>query len=733
MRTKSLLLFLLLSPLFASEKYTTDVDARPTIAIALEGGSALGFAHIGVLQWMEEHHIPIDYVAGTSMGGLVGGAYATGMNPHEIRGLLASIDWNAVLRGTTEFSDQSFRRKEDRREYPNSLEFGLRGGAKFPAGFNSGQQVDFILDKIALPYSTIKSFDELPIPFRCIATDLVARDKHVFKEGSLAQALRSTMSIPGFFTPVRDGGKIYVDGGLLDNLPTDVAKQMGADIVIAVHLDANPLRPDASLSSFATLSQSFSVVTAVNERRGMELADVLVRVDLTKFGAGDYNRLDPLIAQGYRAAQENAPALLKFALNDAEWNKFLDRRQARGIKSAPVPWFVEVTGTTPDQAEAIKTELQNTVGRPINEAELQQKLKVLTGNGRFANMRYSVAEADGRFGLRIHASEKEYAPPTVNPIFLIDGSQYNNVLFSAGGRFTFLDVGKPGAEIRMDILAGSTYQLSPEYFRPISSTRWFIAPAANVSSEPVNLYARNTEIADYRLSRVNGAFDVGYMFDRFSELRAGYNIGWESFAPVVGNPNVLPTISGRQGLSRVRYVMDRLDNPVVPRKGLGIASEFNFYDARPGAQDKFPSLQLAAQYFKPFHKLDSFYFAISGGTTFAFAKTGVPPFNLGGPLRLSAYGTNEIITNQYMLSQIGYLRQIGELPPILGHKVYFSSFYELAKPYKTHNEALNGFSSVPMDGGAGVLVETLFGPAFIGGSWGDSGHRKVFFKLGRVF
>src|SRR4051794_5519853 len=129
MRTRSLLLFLLLPSLFASEKDKTEVDARPTIAIALEGGSDLGFAHIGVLQWMEEHHIPIDYVAGTSMGGLVGGAYATGMNPHEIRGLVASIDWNAVLRGTTEFSDLSFRRKEDRREYPNSLEFGLRGGA----------------------------------------------------------------------------------------------------------------------------------------------------------------------------------------------------------------------------------------------------------------------------------------------------------------------------------------------------------------------------------------------------------------------------------------------------------------------------------------------------------------------------------------------------------------------------------------------------------------------------
>src|SRR5262249_2463086 len=154
------------------------------------------------------------------------------------------IDWDAVLRASSEYPDLSFRRKEDRRDYPNYLEFGLKKGVKFPAGFNSGQEVDFILDRSALPYSTFKSFHHQPIPFPCIATDLVGRRKYVFNRGSLSRALRATMSIPGFFTPVRDGSRIYVDGGLLDNLPTDVAKETGADIVIAVHLQKAPLSPD---------------------------------------------------------------------------------------------------------------------------------------------------------------------------------------------------------------------------------------------------------------------------------------------------------------------------------------------------------------------------------------------------------------------------------------------------------------------------------------------------------
>jgi len=691
-------------------------------------------AHIGVLQWMEEHHIPVDYVAGTSMGGLVGGAYATGMRPSDVRALVKSIDWNAVLRGSTDYQDLSLRRKQDSQEYPNSLEFGLRHGARFPAGFNSGQQVEFILDRIALPYAMVKSFDDLPIPFRCLATDLVSRSMHVFKDGSLSQALRSTMSIPGFFTPVKTEGKVYVDGGLLDNLPTDVAKDMGADTIIAVHLEKASISPDATLSSIATLAQSFSVVLADNERRGMELADVLVRVDVTGFSGADYNQADKLIAQGYAAARQSASGLLKFAMDENAWEEYLARREARRIKSVPVPSFIQVDGTTPQRAEAIERDLRHEEGRAINEAQLEQELTVLTGSGRFSSMAYSVAEVDHRFGLHVNAEEKEYAPPTVNPIVVIDGSQYNNVLFSAGGRLTLLDVGKPGAELRSDILAGSTYRLSGEYFRPFAqSVHWFIAPHGSVDSLPLNLYNRNTELAAYRLSQVNGAVDLGYMFDRFSEFRFGYETGWQNYSPIIGNPNVLPSVSGRESFFRLRYVLDRLDDPIVPRKGVGIAGAFDFFDTRPAAQANVPVLQTTMQFFKPLHRLDSVYLRASGGTTFQVGKTGVPPFTLGGPLQLSAYGTNEIFTNQYILGQLGYLRQIGQLPPILGNKVYLSALYEFARPYKTQNPSLNGFPELPMDVAAGMLVETLVGPAYIGGSWGTSGHRKIFFKLGRIF
>src|ERR1700739_1386362 len=182
------LLLLLPRPLLAQQNPAP--RARPKIGVALEGGGAMGLAHIGVLKWFEEHHIPVDYVAGTSMGGLVGGFYATGMTPDELKTLIDGMDWRKILGDRTLYEDLAFRRKEDQRAYPNSLIFGLRGGFTLPAGLNAGQQIGLIIDRVTLPYDEMPSFDGLPTPFRCVATDLVSRKSHVFQDGSLAVALR---------------------------------------------------------------------------------------------------------------------------------------------------------------------------------------------------------------------------------------------------------------------------------------------------------------------------------------------------------------------------------------------------------------------------------------------------------------------------------------------------------------------------------------------------------------
>jgi NTE family protein len=225
--------------------------SRPKIGVALEGGGALGLAHIGVLQWFEDHHIPIDYLAGTSMGGLVGGLYATGRSPEELKEIVAAQNWDIIIGADIPYQDLSYRRKEDLRYIQNSLKLGLKHGLSTPSGLNSGAEISLLIDRETVSYPNLDSFDHLPIPFRCVATDLVSGKEVVFSSGSLQQALRATMSIPGVFSPVRDGDKIYVDGGLVGNLPTEVVKKMGADIVIAIHLEVAPADPQKIQSLFS--------------------------------------------------------------------------------------------------------------------------------------------------------------------------------------------------------------------------------------------------------------------------------------------------------------------------------------------------------------------------------------------------------------------------------------------------------------------------------------------------
>ena len=702
--------------------------ARPKIGIALEGGGAKGLAHIGVLEWLEEHRIPIDYIAGTSMGGLVGGLYATGKRPDEIRELIKEIDWDKVLAGRTPYLDLDFRRKEDLRANPNGLIVGLRHGPQLPSGLNSGHEVSLILDRLVLSYSGTNNFDDLPIPFRCVGTDLVSGKPVVFKEGSLAEALRSTMSLPGIFSPVKHAGTVLADGGLLNNLPTDVVKQMGADIVIAVHLSSAPVNPRDLGSLLGVAQRSIEVMIGANELRGMELADILITVDAGNYSVLDFKKAGEIVPRGYAAAQGKTKILSEFSVDEEAWQQVLARRESRRIHSQRTPQFVEVRGTSTEMARDIQKELSGYMGRPMEPAQLERDLTRLTGVGRFNRLSYSITERNGQPGLLILADEKDYAPPVFKPGFVVNGSDPKSVQFSFGGRLTFQDAGGYRSELRSDLSLGTVYAIRSEYYHPLtSSSRWFIAPRAGASSSSFNIYSRNTLLSEYRMNRTEVGADFGYSFDRFSELRLGYEVGYLNASRRIGNP-LLPSQSARTGASSLRLIMDRLDSPVIPRRGIGLEWKAQWVDANLGAHSGFPLSEATFQVFHPISDPASIYLLAAGGTTFGHNQTGLPPFSLGGPSRLAAYGINEFLTNQYFYFRAGYLHRLAQLPPFLGNAIYISGLYEVGKAYN-----LSNVTGLPNDGAVGLVVETVLGPAFIGGSLGDSAHRKWFFQLGKVF
>jgi NTE family protein len=728
----SLLVFVLLISLGGGAAQTAAPKApqNPSIGLVLEGGGALGLAHVGVIRWLEEHRIPVSYIAGTSMGGLVGGAYATGKNAAEVREVVDRIDWNQVIGGQTPFEDLSFRRKQDAHEFPSTLEFGLHKGLQFPSGFNSGQQVSLILDEIALPYYDLHSFDDLPIPFACVAVDLVDQKEHIFRSGSLALALRSTMSLPGIFTPIRHDGHIYVDGGLLNNFPSSVVRQMGADLVLGVHLETTRLKSDASLSTLSVLDQSISVVIAENERRAMRDADILVTVPLQKYSSMDFNQAKSIIDAGYQAAAANADKLTPLSVDEESWQRYLKQRQARQKKAA-VPLSVKVAGVTPDIAEPLAKGMLRHVGHPVETAELNHEMIAMSGTGPFSNANYSMKEQDGKPGLEIEAVPKPYSPPLVRPVINIDGSSYNNVFFSLGARITFFNFGGYRRELRNDVIFGSQYGITSEYYRPFTPTSsWFVAPRGGFNSIQYPLFSGDTLLALYRNREALGGLDLGYAFGRTGELRLGYEGGYRKLTPQIGNSSQLPTVSGVTQDVRLQVVFNTLDQSVIPRRGSFLKFYTKYYLQNPAAPHGFPLSEAQFQNFFRVSKPSSIFLNASGGSSYGF-KTGIPAFGLGGTTRFVAFGTNELLTNQYFVFQTGYIRTLKTLPPLLGSTIDFLGMFEIGKTYQLPSGPKP--PNLPRDVAGALIVNTLFGPVETGVAVGNYGHAKFFFQIGRVF
>ena len=706
---------------------------RRTIGLALQGGGALGLAHVGVITWLEEHHIPVDYVSGTSMGGLVGGAFATGRDGAELRQLVNGIQWDEVMAGQTPFDDLSFRRKQDARDYPNSLEFGLRKGLQFPEGFNSGQQVSLILDQIAAPYSEVKNFNDFPTPFACVATDLVSGKPKIFRSGNLGIALRSTMSLPGIFTPVRDDGAIYADGGLLENLPVQIAKNMGADIVLGIHLAEATLSPDANLSSFGVLGQSISVMIGANELISMEKADLLVSVPVQKYNALDFDKADEIIKAGYDAAAAKSKILMTLAVDDATWNEYVAERNSRRRTKAPVPQFVAVEGVNGHLSQRVQEQMAGLVGKPLDYHALDQQIMRLKGIGRFSVLNYQFVDRNGQQGLLIKTEENAYGPPIVRPLILIDGSSLKNVTFNLGARVTWLDIGGFRSEWRNDIILFSQYGLRSEYYHPFTpTTHWFVAPRLLTYSDPLYFYENNQLLSNYRKNFGGGGVDVGYQFGNVGELRVGYEGGYESYERQIGNSE-LPNVSGSYGAAKVRYQLDRLDDPVIPRQGQAAQVQFLWTNASPLSTGQFPVLEGESQNFFKISEPSSIFLNGFAGTTFNHYDTGLPQFSLGGSRVLVSYGTNELLMDKYFLFQLGYLRELARLPPLLGSGIYFIGLYEAAQVYGPPHSMINKASGFPTDAAAGLVVNTIFGPVEAAYAYGDTGHHKFFFRIGRLF
>lgn len=702
------------------------IPKRPKLALVLSGGAARGLAHVGVITWFEEHHIPVDYVVGTSMGALIGSMYATGMSPAEMRNFIDGINWESAQASEPRYDQLSFRRKEDRRAYQIGIPLGLAHGISGPNGFNPGHGVGLLIDRATLSYSTVATFDEMPIPFRCVATDMLEGRAVVLQDGSLAEALRSSMAIPGVYTPVDLKGTILSDGGLVDNIPTDVGRSLGADIVIAVDV-TSPLGDRQKLQTLAgVLDQAVDVMTIEHDRLSRDNADIVVAPDLRRFTADDYAEARQIMDAGYQAAERRSIVLSQFAVGADEWLQYVETRRQRERHPDLTVDALQVQGVSPAQQLRLEKRLEKYLERPLNTKKLETDLTRIIGEGRFDRLGYELFRDGGMHGLRIRAHEKAYGPPFVDLALDVSGSGVGEFDFSAGARFTFMNVGGHGAEWRTDVRLGSRNLFATEWYQPLGSSRLFVAPYGFFTKEARGVFQNGTRVADFRDRRAGTGLDVGFTTGRSSELRVGYKITDSDFDPLVGLP--IPGVNGTTDEVRALWTFDNQDSPVVPSRGVRATVDLSQVFNSPGTNHSFRQLDAQSSTFVPLSNVGSLFLNTGFGTSFNHDPGVLREFALGGPFRLGAYHPYELLGSHYLYGSLGYRHRLFRLPEPVGHNVYAGGWYETGSAFPDYDSV-----SLVHSFNAGVIAETFMGPVGLSFSVSATGRTKMNFSIGRLF
>jgi NTE family protein len=710
----------------------TPSTERPRIGLALSGGGALGLTEIGVIKWMEENHIPVDRIAGTSMGSIIGSMYATGMTPEEIQKFATKIDWDQAFLPEPGYAELSYRRKQDRCDFLVATALGLKHGLKGPNGLNSGQAAGLLLDRIAFADAGITNFDDLPIPFRCVATDMQSGEAIVLREGFLADAVRASMAIPGVFTPVELNGRILADGGMVQNIPVETVRDMGADTVIAIELHYPPGDIGQLGTLVGVLSRAIDVMITQNEHHSLVLAKAKVRVDMKGFAITDYKRVDELVELGYKSAASQSAELLPYAVTDpAEWQRYLDERNAR--KRVPMTKVekVVVAGADPDTNRRIQHNVARSVQGSLDLPRVETQLTRIAGEGQFDRLGYEGFTQNGVPALRVTAHEKTYGPPFIDLAVNVEGSGVAAFDFSAGTRITFMDLFHRGGEWRSDLLFGSSNLAATEFYQPLGTSRFFVAPYIFTSKWARNSFNGLDRIAVFGDERAGGGFDIGFNSGRRSEFRLGYELFEGKLAPLIGAAG-LPIVHGSTGEFRARFVWDGQDSPSVPSRGSRVVATATRVLQSPGLAHPIGQIDVQSSNFVRLGDKTSLFMDAAGGTTFHGFAGPFQVFSLGGSFRLGAYLPDEFLGNHYAYASLGFRRELYRLPQLVGRKIYWGGWYEAGSAF---GNQINSRGPVVVRGtfNLGVIADTIVGPIALAGSISPTGQSRVNFSVGRLF
>lgn len=708
---------------------------RPPIGVAFGGGSARGIAHVGVIRWFEEHRIPIDLAAGTSMGGLIGGSFATGMDSAELDAMIASLNWD-MLFGASNFEFKNIRRKADARDYPSRLEFGLKRGIVPPTALNNGEQVDLLLGRITAPYYDIETFDELPTPFRAVAVDLISAAEVVIDHGSLAAAMRATMSLPLIFPPVDLDGRLLVDGGIMNNVPANVVRAMGAERVVGINVGDLTDRQGVSTTMLGLAGATLDAMMRASTRAALTSADVVINVPLGEFGSLDWRRSADLIEEGYKAADAMREALLPLAVSEAEYEAWRQARQARRRTELPLPAFVTSEGFSGTDARRLDQLLASHVGVALDPERLQEDLAVLSGLDRYETVTWRVVtNPAGDRGLLVRARPKAYAPPFLMLGLNLENTTSDDFNISLTGRYLTYDLLGSGSELRIDGTLGSDPAAGFEFYKPVLATTLFVAPYGAIANRTFNIIEDDAVVARYGTVSSRLGVNLGANLGRVSDVRLGVYVGNLDADVKVGDPG-LPSIEGKETVAELGWRYDGQDAPVIATKGVYARTNLRYVFDGPEITPPLPTnrssvgmtqFEGTGSSFWTFRERGRFFTFGGIGTSFDQEPLPTDQFAMGRVMRLGAYDLGELRGDHYYAMSGGYLHSFGRLPDFMGGPIFGGGWLEFGDAFNAWGD-LTVRTNVTM----AIIMETLVGPVMVGGSAGFDGRWRTYIGVGRI-
>jgi NTE family protein len=729
-----LLLPLVALSALAQQESPEPAPAPPKLALVLSGGGARGAAHIGVLKVLEEMHIVPDLVVGTSMGSIVGGLYAAGWSPAEIEELLEGIDWNEVFRDRVERDQRTFRRKQDDEPFLIQTKIRFKGLKPYiPGGALGGQSLELLLRSLEMQSAAPTDFDRLPIPYRAVAMDIVTGEPVVIDRGSLATAMRASMSIPGAFPPVQLEGRSLVDGGSAANLPVGIAQQLGAGRIIAVDISSPLTRegevPDDFFAVYMRLSSILTVANRVEDTRRLGPGDVLIVPELGEITFVSFERAAEAVGLGEQAARAQLDDLRSFAADDTRWRQF-EAQHLKPAATRPVIDEVRLVNTSPISDELILAQLDIRPGEPLEHDALRDKLLRLYNLEYFDVIRDRIDEVDGRRVLVIETPAKPHGRNVAQlGVGFVDDFE-GDAGYALTVRHQMLAANRRGGEWQNVGQLGDRGIAATSFYQPLDpGMRWFVQPGAFYYRFQQPVWLDGEALSEYVLTETRAQFDVGRVFGNWGELRLAAFYSSNDGETRIG-PELLGDVSANLAGVSGSFRIDTRNATIFPTKGWDVRARYLYSLDSLGSDVKFQQVHLGAQYSFSFgHHTLAPYVEYSANADRLSPFTSV---NLGGLGRLSGLGTNELVGRDLAFARLRYQYRLARVDLAGIHvRLYAGATFEAGNVFNEGDPV--SWDSLRQGGSVFLGAVTPIGPLYFVYGRTDGGRDRVYFAIGESF